>query len=138
MLDRLPLAEMTVDTIDGLLDPSLHGRLVHALLLGRIPVGNDEGGHIGLAFSLVLGHQVIQKIAEVIEKSAGVALGVHVFDHRSIAAIQVLQVGDKIGIRQKAYVETVPVEVKDGKLDITFTATTQNPAINGIEILPAS
>src|SRR5256885_3630058 len=51
LLDRLPLAEMTIDTIDGLLDPSLHGRLVHALLFGRIPVGNDEGGHIGLAFS---------------------------------------------------------------------------------------
>jgi endoglucanase len=36
-----------------------------------------------------------------------------------------------------AYIETVPVEVKDGKLDITFTAGVENPEINAIEILPA-
>jgi hypothetical protein len=36
-----------------------------------------------------------------------------------------------------AYVQTVPVEVKDGKLDITFTPNIENPEINGIEILPA-
>jgi Malectin domain len=36
-----------------------------------------------------------------------------------------------------AYVETVNVEVTDGKLDITFTANVQNPEINGIEIIPA-
>ena len=35
-----------------------------------------------------------------------------------------------------AYVETVNVEVTDGKLDITFTANVQNPEINGIEIIP--
>jgi Malectin domain len=37
---------------------------------------------------------------------------------------------------QRAYIETVPVEVTDGKLDITFTANVQSPEINGIEILP--
>jgi len=42
----------------------------------------------------------------------------------------------KAGGPMKAYVETVPVEVKDGKLDITFTPKEQNPEINGIEILP--
>lgn len=36
------------------------------------------------------------------------------------------------------YVETVPVEVTDGKVHITFTPKVQNPEINGIEILPAS
>ena len=36
-----------------------------------------------------------------------------------------------------AYVQTVPVEVKDGKVDITFTPNVENPEINGIEILPA-
>jgi len=36
-----------------------------------------------------------------------------------------------------AYVETVPVEIKDGQLDITFTSNIENPEINGIEILPA-
>jgi phosphate-selective porin len=41
------------------------------------------------------------------------------------------------GGANKAYVETVPVEVKNGKLDITFTAVVENPEINGIEIIPA-
>ena len=39
---------------------------------------------------------------------------------------------------QKAYVETVTIEVADGKLDIVFTSQVQNPTINGIEIIPAS
>jgi len=44
----------------------------------------------------------------------------------------------RAGNRQKAHVESVDVEVSDGTLDITFTAGTQNTAINGIEVLPAS
>ena len=44
----------------------------------------------------------------------------------------------KAGGPQRAYIETVPVEVNDGKLDITFTPNVENPEINGIEILPAS
>ena len=36
-----------------------------------------------------------------------------------------------------AYVETVNVEVTDGKLDIKFTPNVENPEINGIEIIPA-
>ncbi len=44
----------------------------------------------------------------------------------------------KAGGGQRAYVETVPVEVKDGKLDITFTSKVQNSEINAIEIIPAS
>ena len=43
----------------------------------------------------------------------------------------------KAGGSQRAYIETVPVEVADGKLDITFTSNIENPEINGIEILPA-
>jgi hypothetical protein len=43
----------------------------------------------------------------------------------------------KAGGSQIAYVETVPVEVTDGKLTITFTPNVENPQINGIEILPA-
>jgi hypothetical protein len=42
----------------------------------------------------------------------------------------------KAGGMQKAYVEKVPVEIKDGKLTITFTPNVQNPQINGIEIIP--
>ncbi|AOS43221.1 Di-glucose binding within endoplasmic reticulum [Lacunisphaera limnophila] len=36
-----------------------------------------------------------------------------------------------------AYVETVEVEVTDGKLDITFTSQIENPEINALEIIPA-
>jgi len=43
----------------------------------------------------------------------------------------------KAGGALRAYVETVNVEVTDGKLDITFTPKEENPQINGIEILPA-
>ena len=44
----------------------------------------------------------------------------------------------KAGGTDKAYVETVPVEIKDGRLDITFTSNIENPQINAIEILPAN
>jgi hypothetical protein len=43
----------------------------------------------------------------------------------------------KAGGPKRAYVESVPVDITDGKLKITFTANVQNPAINGIEIIPA-
>lgn len=44
----------------------------------------------------------------------------------------------KAGGVKRAYVETVNVDVTDGKLDITFTTSADNPEINGIEIIPAS
>lgn len=43
----------------------------------------------------------------------------------------------KAGGPMKAYIESVPVEITDGKLDITFTSNVENPEINGIEIIPA-
>jgi hypothetical protein len=43
----------------------------------------------------------------------------------------------KAGGALKAYVETVNVEVTDGKLHIKFTSNIENPEINGIEIIPA-
>ena len=42
----------------------------------------------------------------------------------------------KAGGFSKAYVESVNVEVTDGKLNITFTPTMENPKVNAIEILP--
>ena len=42
----------------------------------------------------------------------------------------------KAGGFLKAYVETVPVEVTDGKLKITFTPKVENPQICAIEIIP--
>lgn len=44
----------------------------------------------------------------------------------------------KTGGLQRADVETVNVEVTDGKLAITFQSNIENPEINGIEIIPAS
>jgi hypothetical protein len=44
----------------------------------------------------------------------------------------------KAGGPRKAYVETVSVDVADGKLNIRFTSNIENPQINAIEIIPAS
>jgi endoglucanase len=44
----------------------------------------------------------------------------------------------KAGGPQRAYIETVPVDITDGKLDIKFISNIQNPEINGIEIIPGS
>ena len=46
-------------------------------------------------------------------------------------------VWDKAGGAQRACVESVNVEVTDGKLNISFIPQTENPEINGIEILLA-
>jgi hypothetical protein len=43
----------------------------------------------------------------------------------------------KAGGFAKAYVETVPVEITNGQLEIKFTPQTENPQINAIEIIPA-
>lgn len=42
----------------------------------------------------------------------------------------------KAGGPLKAYVETVPVEVADGKIKVTFTPKVENPQICAIEIVP--
>ncbi len=44
---------------------------------------------------------------------------------------------EKAGGFCKALIVTVDVEIKDGKLDITFTPNVENPEINALEILPA-
>jgi len=41
----------------------------------------------------------------------------------------------KVGGPLKAYVESVPVEITDGKLLITFTSNVENSEINGIEVI---
>jgi hypothetical protein len=44
----------------------------------------------------------------------------------------------KAGGARRAYIETVNVDITDGKLDIAFTTNIQSPEINGIEIIPGS
>src|SRR5262249_310806 len=41
------------------------------------------------------------------------------------------------GGAHRAYIETVDVDITDGKLIIKFTPQVENPEINGIEIIPA-
>jgi hypothetical protein len=41
------------------------------------------------------------------------------------------------GGANRAYIETVEVDIKDGQLNITFTPKVENPEINAIEIIPA-
>jgi hypothetical protein len=42
----------------------------------------------------------------------------------------------KAGGPNRAYIETVPVEVTNGKFTITFTSNIENPQINAIELVP--
>jgi hypothetical protein len=42
----------------------------------------------------------------------------------------------KAGGPNRAYVESVPVEVTDGKFKIVFTSNIENPEINAIELIP--
>jgi alpha-N-arabinofuranosidase len=42
----------------------------------------------------------------------------------------------KAGGALRAYVETIPVEVTDGKIKVAFTPKVENPQINAIEIIP--
>ncbi len=44
----------------------------------------------------------------------------------------------KTGGRNRAYIETVPVEITNGEFRIVFTKQVENPAIKAIEILPQS
>ena len=43
----------------------------------------------------------------------------------------------KAGGGARAYIETVPVEITDGELNIKFTSQIENAQINAIEIIPA-
>ena len=43
---------------------------------------------------------------------------------------------EKAGGANRAYIETVPVEVTNGEFRITFTTQIENPMINAIEIIP--
>lgn len=47
-------------------------------------------------------------------------------------------VWQKAGGPNRAYIESVPVDVTDGKLQVTFTSNVENPEINAIEIIPQS
>lgn len=74
--------------------------------------------------------------AETFEDIAGPGERVFTFDVNG-HEFKDFDVWAKAGGHYKPYVETIPVEITDGKLVIKFTPQTQNPEINGIEIIPA-
>ena len=47
-----------------------------------------------------------------------------------------LTFGQRPAVRNRAYIETVPVEVTNGEFRIVFTRQVENPAIKAIEIVP--
>src|SRR3954466_13036267 len=65
----------------------------------------DRDGHVGFAFLVVLRNQVVEKSAQMAEKSFSFSLGVHVLDNRGIGAGEAFQVRYKVGIRQEANIE---------------------------------
>jgi len=72
---------------------------------------------------------------ETFEGIAGPGERVFTFDVEG-KAFKDFDVWAKAGGGARAYVETVPVEIADGQLDIKFTPQIENPEINGIEIIP--
>src|SRR4029077_19155422 len=51
VLDRLPVADVLVHAVDGLLDVRAQPRLVEALLLSGLPVRHDQRRHVGPALA---------------------------------------------------------------------------------------
>lgn len=51
-------------------------------------------------------------------------------------ALKNFDVWKKAGGANRAYVETVPVRITDGKLDITFTSEGESTTLSAIEIVP--
>jgi alpha-galactosidase len=91
------------------------------------------------AFSLPLAngkYMVNLHFAETYEEMT--AAGLRVFSFNVAGhAFKDFDLFVKAGGLQRAYVESVLVEITGGKLDITFTPSVENPEINGLEIIPA-
>jgi hypothetical protein len=70
--------------------------------------------------------------SSAVDAAGGRVFGIKVED----VELKDFDVMKKAGAREKAHIEPVEVEVKDGTLDIAFTEGTQHTLINGIEVLP--
>jgi hypothetical protein len=80
-------------------------------------------------------YQVKLHFAETFEGIAGPGERVFSFNVEG-QEFKDFDIWKKAGGGQRAYVETVSLEIQDGKLDIKFTSNIENPTINGIEIIP--
>src|SRR2546423_10303051 len=65
----------------------------------------DSNRQIGLALALVLGQEIIQKIAKSFQRLLDFRLGLQVFNHARIGARQILQFRNKVGIREMPHIE---------------------------------
>ena len=81
-------------------------------------------------------YQVKLHFCETFEGISGAGERVFSFDVEG-KPFKDFDVWAKSGGGARAYIETVPVEIADGELNIKFTAQSENPQINAIEILPA-
>ena len=98
----------------------------------------EHYGMSGFSYTLPNGKYVVKlHFAETFEGVSGPGQRVFSFTVQG-HEFKDFDVFAKSGGSQHAYIETVPVEVTDGKLNITFTANVENPEINAIEIIPAS
>lgn len=113
---------------------------------GEIPIANTKTPslyrteHYGMdSFSQAVAngkYTVILHFAETYDGIAGV--GNRVFTYKvEDKEFKDFDITAKAGGDFRALVETVAVEVKDGKLNIAFTNQVENCVINAIEIIPA-
>ena len=76
--------------------------------------------------------------AETFDGVSGPGQRVFTFNVQGQKEFKDFDVFVKAGGSNKAYIETVPVEVTNGKFTITFTSNVENPEINAIELVPQS
>lgn len=76
--------------------------------------------------------------AETYEGISGPGQRVFTFNVQGQHEFKDFDVFVKAGGSNRAYIETVPVDVTNGKFTITFTSNVENPEINAIELDPQS
>jgi hypothetical protein len=114
---------------------------------GTAIAGTKDAGlylseHYGMSsFSITVPNgKYIAKLhfAETFEGVSGAGQRVFTFNVQGQKEFKDFDVFVKAGGSNKAYIETVPVEVTNGKFTITFTSNVENPEINAIELDPQS
>ena len=74
--------------------------------------------------------------AETFEGITGPGQRVFSYNVQGQHPVKDFDIWAKTGGANRAYIDTVPVEVTNGKFTITFTSNIENPEINAIEIIP--
>ena len=99
---------------------------------------SERFGMTGFSRELKNGKYLVKLyFAETYDGITGTGQRVFTFDVQG-TEFKDFDIWEKAGGARKAYIESVPVNVTDGKLKITFTRQVENPAIKAIEIVPQS